>query len=83
MSLNGNHDATVIATHVAITVDVVADVVVAADPVVVAASGASPSKAHEKRSRPRSLYRFGRIPPRMHCPFSSRSSFLLVDFTAI
>ncbi len=43
---SANHDATIIAAHAATIADVVAD------PVIVDASGVSPSKAHEKRNRP-------------------------------
>ncbi len=80
---SANHDATVIVANDAITAVVALDVDFADDPVLVADSGVSPSKAHEKRSRPQTPYTFGRIPTRMHCPFSRSSSFLLVDFAAI
>ena len=52
-------------------------VALAANHVVVAGRGAAPPKAHEKCSRSRIRYRFGRISPRRHCPFGSSSSFLL------
>ena len=61
----------------AVSAAVVADGVVVVDPILVAASGATPPKAHEKYSHPRIPCHFGRISPRRHCPFSSSSSFLL------
>ena len=70
-------DAAIANDHAAISVVVDADVALGADPVVVAASGAAPPKAHERRIRPRIPCHFGRISPRRHYPFSSSSSFLL------
>ena len=82
-----NADVAVFAAHVAIDDvdldDVVADValavdaVLAVDPIIDAAWGAAPPKAHKKRSRPRSSNHFGKNSPRRHYPSISSSSFLL------
>ena len=63
--------------HAAIYALVDANDALDVDPVVVAASGAAPPKAHERRIRPRIPCHFGRISPWRHCPFRSSSSILL------
>ena len=70
-------DAAIANDHAAISVAVDANVALAVDPVVVAASGAAPPKAHEKRSSPRIPCHSGITSPRRHYPFNSSSSFLL------
>ena len=59
------------------------DANLAANFVVIVASGAAHLKAHKQYNRPRSPFHFGRRYPRRHCPFSKCSSNFLLDPAAV